>query len=68
MAADVVLTRRRFTVEDYHRMAEAGILWPQNPLVVLPDSEPRRRAGPRPGAHFIRTDSISRSTASRCLS
>ena len=85
MASDVVLTRRRFTVEDYHRMAEAGILheddrvelirgeivemapigirhascvarlteffvtrlqgrailWPQNPLVILPDSEPQ---------------------------
>ena len=88
MAVDVELTRRRFTLDEYHRMAEAGILnrgdrvelirgeivqmtaigpdhascvarlnhllmgrlhgrallWPQNPLVILPDSEPERRA------------------------
>jgi Uma2 family endonuclease len=84
MATDVELVRRRFTVDEYQRMAEAGILnrgdrvelirgeivhmtavghdhasilsrlmhllferlhrravlWPQNPLVILPDSEP----------------------------
>src|SRR5690348_11493348 len=84
MAIDVELTRRRFTVDEYHRMARAGILnegdrvelirgeivqmtpigsrhaacvarlndvligrlrgrvivWPQNPLTILPDSEP----------------------------
>src|SRR6266436_6794057 len=84
MAVDVELTRRRFTLDEYHRMAEAGILnrgdrvelirgeivqmtaigsdhascvarlshllierlhgriilWPQNPLVIVPDSEP----------------------------
>ena len=85
MATEVELIRRRFTVDEYHRMGEAGILneddrvelirgeivqmspigtrhaacvarlnemlvgrlrgravvWPQNPLVVLPDSEPQ---------------------------
>jgi Uma2 family endonuclease len=85
MAVDVELKRRRFTVDEYHRMADAGILneddrielirgeivqmspiggdhascvarlthlllgrlhgrvvlWPQNPLVILPDSEPQ---------------------------
>jgi Uma2 family endonuclease len=85
MAADVELVRRRFTVDEYHRMGEAGILneddrvelirgeivqmspigiqhaacvarlneillgrlrgratlWPQNPLTILPDSEPQ---------------------------
>ncbi|HEY7521374.1 MAG TPA: Uma2 family endonuclease [Methylomirabilota bacterium] len=85
MATDVEVTRRRFTVDEYHRMGEAGILneddrvelirgeivqmspiggdhascvarlthillgrlhgrvvlWPQNPLVILPDSEPQ---------------------------
>jgi Uma2 family endonuclease len=84
MATDVELVRRRFTVDEYQQMAEAGILnrgdrvelirgeivhmtavghdhasclsrlthllferlhrrailWPQNPLVILPDSEP----------------------------
>jgi len=84
MAVDVELTRRRFTLDEYHRMAKVGILdrgdrvelirgeivqmtaighdhascvarlnhllmgrlhgrallWPQNPLVILPDSEP----------------------------
>jgi Uma2 family endonuclease len=85
MALDIELTRRRFTLDEYHRMAEAGILneddrvelirgeivqinpigsrhascvarlsdvllgslrgravlWPQNPLTILPDSEPQ---------------------------
>jgi Uma2 family endonuclease len=85
MATDVELVRRRFTLDEYHRMAEAGILneddrvelirgeivqmtpigrdhascvarlthlvlgrlhgrvvlWPQNPLLILPDSEPQ---------------------------
>jgi Uma2 family endonuclease len=85
MAIDVELIRRRFTLDEYHRMAEAGILneddrvelirgeivqmspigiahaacvarlnelllgrlrgratlWPQNPLTILPDSEPQ---------------------------
>jgi len=85
MAVDVEVTRRRFTVAEYHRMGEAGIfppkdrlelirgeiihmapigsrhsacvarlnhllvrrlgeravLWPQNPLTILPDSEPQ---------------------------
>src|SRR5687768_14286477 len=85
MALDSELTRHRFTVDEYHRMAEAGILneddrvelirgeivqmtpigsrhascvarlndllighlrgravlWPQNPLTILPDSEPQ---------------------------
>ena len=85
MATDVELIRRRFTLDEYHRMAEAGILdeddrvelirgeivqmapigrrhascvarlmhllsgrlhgrvvlWPQNPLVIVPDSEPQ---------------------------
>jgi Uma2 family endonuclease len=85
MAADVELVRRRFTLDEYHRMGKAGILneddrvelirgeivqmtaighdhascvarlnhlllgrlhgrvvlWPQNPLVILPDSEPQ---------------------------
>jgi Uma2 family endonuclease len=85
MAADVELVRRRFTVDEYHRMGEVGILneddrvelirgdivhmtpigtghaacvarltellitrlrgratlWPQNPLTILPDSEPQ---------------------------
>ena len=85
MATDVDLIRRRFTVDEYHRLGEAGILneddrvelirgeivqmspigsrhaacvarlndlligrlrgravlWPQNPLVILPDSEPQ---------------------------
>lgn len=85
MATDVDVIRRRFTVDEYHRMGEAGILneddrvelirgeivqmspigvrhaacvarlnevfisrlrgravlWPQNPLVILPDSEPQ---------------------------
>src|SRR5438093_11874205 len=96
MATDVEVIRRRFTVDEYHRMGEAGILneddrvelirgeivqmspigiqhaacvarlteillgrlrgratlWPQNPLTILPDSEPqpdiillRHRAG-----------------------
>src|SRR2546421_5507389 len=84
MAVDVGLIRVRFTLDEYHRMAEVGILnrgdrvelirgeivqmtaigpdhascvarlnhllmgrlhgrallWPQNPLVILPDSEP----------------------------
>lgn len=84
MALDVELTRHRFTLDEYHRMAQVGILneddrvelirgeivqmtpigsrhascvarltdvlvtglhgravlWPQNPLTVLPDSEP----------------------------
>ena len=84
MATDVEIIRRRFTLDEYHRMIEAGILneddrvelirgeivqmppigsdhascvarlnhlllgrlhgrvvvWPQNPLVILPDSEP----------------------------
>ena len=84
MAMDVEVVRRRFTLDEYHRMIEAGILneddrvelirgeivqmapigsdhascvarlthlllgrlhgrvvlWPQNPLVILPDSEP----------------------------
>lgn len=85
MALDVELTRHRFSLDEYHRMAEAGILneddrvelirgeivqmtpigsrhascvarltdvllgslrgravlWPQNPLTILPDSEPQ---------------------------
>ena len=85
MATDVEVIRRRFTVDEYHRMGEAGILneddrvelvrgeivqmspigiqhaacvarlteillgrlrgratlWPQNPLTILPDSEPQ---------------------------
>jgi Uma2 family endonuclease len=85
MATDVEVTRRRFTLDEYHRMVQAGILneddrvelirgeivqmapigrdhascvarlnhlllgrlhgrvvlWPQNPLVILPDSEPQ---------------------------
>lgn len=85
MSVDVEVTRRRFTVAEYHRMGEAGIfppkdrlelirgeiihmapigsrhsacvarlnhllvrrlgeravLWPQNPLTILPDSEPQ---------------------------
>jgi len=85
VATDVEVTRRRFTLDEYHRMIEAGILneddrvelirgeivqmapigrdrascaarlthillgrlhgrvvlWPQNPLVILPDSEPQ---------------------------
>ncbi len=84
MAVELI-TRRRFTVDEYHRMAEAGILheddrielirgeivqmspidpphsssvaalvdlfvrrlagraivWPQNPIVIVPDSEPQ---------------------------
>src|SRR2546425_8980077 len=84
MATDVEVVRRRFTVDEYHQMARAGILneadrvelirgeivhkmvigsrhaacvarltelwvarlrgrailWPQNPLTILPDSEP----------------------------
>jgi Uma2 family endonuclease len=84
MALDIELTRHRFTVDAYHRMAQAGILneddrvelirgeivqmaaigrrhascvarlndvlvgnlrgravlWPKNPLTILPDSEP----------------------------
>lgn len=105
MAVDVEPTRRRFTLDEYHRMVEVGILneddrvelirgeivqmapigrdhascvarlthvllgrlhgrtvlWPQNPLTILPDSEPQpdiilltwrddfyRRALPRP--------------------
>src|SRR5260370_17843736 len=84
MAVDVELTRRRFTLDEYHRMAKVGILnrgdrvelirgeivqmtaighdhasclarlnhllmgrlhgrpllWPQNPLVILPHSDP----------------------------
>src|SRR5688572_14375118 len=85
MALDIELTRHRFTLDEYHRMAQAGILneddrvelirgeivqltpigsrhascvarltdmllgsvrgravlWPQNPLTILPDSEPQ---------------------------
>jgi Uma2 family endonuclease len=85
MALDVGITRRRFTLDEYHRMADAEILheddrvelirgeivqmsligpphaaavaalnrllvqraadravvWPQNPIVILPDSEPQ---------------------------
>ncbi len=85
MALDVRAKRRRFTLDEYHRMGEAGILhkgdrveliygeivqmspigpphaagvaalnrllvqrvgdraivWPQNPVVILPDSEPQ---------------------------
>lgn len=85
MAIDIEVTRRRFTVDEYHRMGEAGILheddrvelirgeivqmtaigsrhaacvarlnelfvrgvsgravvWPQNPVLLLPDSEPQ---------------------------
>src|SRR5688500_14344831 len=85
MAVDVEPTRRRFTLDEYHRMVEVGILneddrvelirgeivqmapigrdhascvarlthvllgrlhgrtvlWPQNPLTILPDSEPQ---------------------------
>ena len=85
MATDVEVVRRRFTLDEYHRMVEAGILneddrvelirgeivqmapigkdhaacvarlahvllgrlygrvvlWPQNPVVILPDSEPQ---------------------------
>ncbi|HEV8586646.1 MAG TPA: Uma2 family endonuclease [Methylomirabilota bacterium] len=85
MATDVEVVRRRFTVDEYHRMGEAGILneddrvelirgeivqmspigirhaacvarlnellivrlrgratlWPQNPLTIVPDSEPQ---------------------------
>src|SRR5512145_2412326 len=85
MALDVGVTRRRFTLDEYHRMVGAGILheddrvelirgeivqmspigpphaagvavmaqtlsrrigdraivWPQNPVVILPDSEPQ---------------------------
>jgi Uma2 family endonuclease len=85
VATDVELIRRRFTVDEYHRMGEVGILneddrvelirgeivhmtpigirhaacvarvtelllarlrgratlWPQNPLTILPDSEPQ---------------------------
>lgn len=85
MAVDAEVTRRRFSVDEYHRMGEAGILneddrvelirgeivqmttigsdhascvarlnhrlvlalqdrailWPQNPLTILPDSEPQ---------------------------
>jgi Uma2 family endonuclease len=85
MAVETELTRRRFTLDEYHRMAQAGILneddrvelirgeivqmtpignrhascvarltdvllgslrgravlWPQNPVIILPDSEPQ---------------------------
>lgn len=85
MAIDVEITRRRFTLDEYHRMVDAGILheddrvelirgeivqmspigarhaaavarfteelvtrlrgrailWPQNPITILPDSEPQ---------------------------
>jgi Uma2 family endonuclease len=85
VAIDVEITRRRFTLDEYHRMVDAGILheddrvelirgeivqmspigsrhaatvarlnqelvtrlrgrailWPQNPITILPDSEPQ---------------------------
>jgi Uma2 family endonuclease len=85
MATDIELVRRRFTLDEYHRMAATGVLneddrvelirgeivqmtpigrdhascvarlthlvlgrlhgrvvlWPQNPLMILPDSEPQ---------------------------
>jgi Uma2 family endonuclease len=62
MALDVEVARRLFTVDEYHRMGEAGILGdderveliegvtrlgdravisPQNPVVILPRSEPQ---------------------------
>src|SRR3989475_3089623 len=44
MAVDVELIRRRFTLDEYHLLIERLhgriILWPQNPLVIVPDSEP----------------------------
>ena len=53
---DVAVTRRRFTVHDYHRMGDAGILSPSD-RVELIDGEiiSKPVIGPRHGASVDRT-------------
>jgi hypothetical protein len=56
---DVAVSRRRFTVDDYHRMGEAGIL-SSTDRVELIDGEvvAMTPIGPRHGASVDRTNRV----------